>query len=352
MTVSIMATLVASPTLGTAGKDTSGRTERSQAVLEGRMAGVKPAAESNGESSSDDGQFCDQSPGGTSVFLTNLLNKSTAGVALFDKNLRCRAINAVLGRMIGVSVQQYVGEPMQQVFQDAAPKLDLAFRHALRTGNSLFDRELTAPTSAGARHWLVNFYPVRDELGQVQLVAATFFEITHRRNVETKLGRMRDKFASNLLDPGHFGREFSELSERTFEIVQRSVALLQHSMSLRSLVSEARLEARLEPLALFLTATRQQTAPAIPVSASTESDGELLPLLTDEAERPAGGPSLRERQVLCLLAEGKSNKEIAVALDLGTRTVETYRARIMLKLDLHSTAALVRYAIRQKFVEA
>ena len=317
------------------------------------MAGVKPAAESNGESSSDDGQFCDQSPGGTSAFLTNLLNNSTAGVALFDRNLRCRAINAVLGRMIGVSVQQYVGEPMEQVFQDAAPKLDLAFRHALRTGNSLFDRELTAPTSAGARHWLVNFYPVRDELGEVQLVAATFFEITHRRNVETQLGRMRDKFASKILgDPGHFGREFSELSERTFEIVQRSVALLQHSMSLRSLVSEARLEARLEPLALFLTATRQQKAPAIPVSASTEPEGEMFSLLTDETERPAGGPSLRERQVLCLLAEGKSNKEIAVALDLGTRTVETYRARIMLKLDLHSTAALVRYAIRQKFVEA
>jgi len=73
---------------------------------------------------------------------------------------------------------------------------------------------------------------------------------------------------------------------------------------------------------------------------------------SSETERAVGSPSLRERQVLCLLADGKSNKEIAVALCLATRTVETYRARIMLKLNLHSTAALVRYAIRHKFVEA
>jgi DNA-binding CsgD family transcriptional regulator len=53
-----------------------------------------------------------------------------------------------------------------------------------------------------------------------------------------------------------------------------------------------------------------------------------------------------------LLSDGKSSKEIATILDISTRTVESYRARIMLKLDLHSTAALVRYAVRAKIIEA
>jgi DNA-binding NarL/FixJ family response regulator len=52
------------------------------------------------------------------------------------------------------------------------------------------------------------------------------------------------------------------------------------------------------------------------------------------------------------LADGKSNKEIGFLLEISTRTVECYRARIMTKLDLHSTAALVRYAIRHHIIEA
>jgi DNA-binding NarL/FixJ family response regulator len=76
------------------------------------------------------------------------------------------------------------------------------------------------------------------------------------------------------------------------------------------------------------------------------------PHATNASELQNGSPSPRERQVLYLLSNGKSNKEIGLALDISTRTVEFYRARIMLKLDLHSTAALVRYAIRNNIVEA
>jgi DNA-binding NarL/FixJ family response regulator len=59
----------------------------------------------------------------------------------------------------------------------------------------------------------------------------------------------------------------------------------------------------------------------------------------------------REREVLQLLAEGKSNKEIGTALRITTKTAETHRARLMAKLDVHSVAELVRYAIRNKIVE-
>jgi DNA-binding NarL/FixJ family response regulator len=61
--------------------------------------------------------------------------------------------------------------------------------------------------------------------------------------------------------------------------------------------------------------------------------------------------SPREREVLHLLAEGKSNKEIALALGIATGTTETHRARIMSKLNLHSMSELVRYAIRNQIIE-
>jgi DNA-binding NarL/FixJ family response regulator len=59
----------------------------------------------------------------------------------------------------------------------------------------------------------------------------------------------------------------------------------------------------------------------------------------------------REREVLQLLAEGRSNKEVAAALDISPKTVETHRARIFAKLHLHSMNELVRYAIRNQVIE-
>jgi two-component system, NarL family, response regulator NreC len=58
----------------------------------------------------------------------------------------------------------------------------------------------------------------------------------------------------------------------------------------------------------------------------------------------------REREVLQLLAEGKSNKEAATALNLSPYTVETHRNNLMQKLNLHNTAELVLYAVRKKII--
>lgn len=58
----------------------------------------------------------------------------------------------------------------------------------------------------------------------------------------------------------------------------------------------------------------------------------------------------REKEVLQLLAEGKSNKEVATALSVSTATAETHRTHIMQKLDLHSAADIVLYAVRKKII--
>jgi DNA-binding NarL/FixJ family response regulator len=60
----------------------------------------------------------------------------------------------------------------------------------------------------------------------------------------------------------------------------------------------------------------------------------------------------REREVLQLLAEGKSNKEVAAILGISVKTAETHRANIMLKLDFHSVTELVRYAVRNKIIQS
>jgi DNA-binding NarL/FixJ family response regulator len=84
---------------------------------------------------------------------------------------------------------------------------------------------------------------------------------------------------------------------------------------------------------------------------------ERLHVASDHA--PSYGPrgtrlerlSSREREVLQLLAEGRVNKEIGVALGITTKTVETHRSRIMGKLEIHSMSELVRYAIRNRIIE-
>ena len=76
----------------------------------------------------------------------------------------------------------------------------------------------------------------------------------------------------------------------------------------------------------------------------------------DPAADPSGGGSpnaltAREREVVQLIAEGNSNKMVARMLAISVKTVETHRAAAMHKLHIHSTADLVRYAVRKKLVE-
>src|SRR6266404_5676088 len=70
-----------------------------------------------------------------------------------------------------------------------------------------------------------------------------------------------------------------------------------------------------------------------------------------ETEPARGRLTAREREIVQLLAEGKSNKEVAQALNISIKTAETHRTNIMNKLDLRSITALVRYAVRNNIVE-
>jgi two-component system response regulator NreC len=95
------------------------------------------------------------------------------------------------------------------------------------------------------------------------------------------------------------------------------------------------------------------------VRAVAKGEGYLSPGVSDavlsDYRRHVTDPldllTTREREVLQLIAEGKTNKEIATSLNLSVYTVEAHRGRVMEKLNLHSTGELVRFAVRSGLID-
>ena len=86
------------------------------------------------------------------------------------------------------------------------------------------------------------------------------------------------------------------------------------------------------------------SAKLLPIVAARDGDAD------DGLNAPGETLAEREREVLCLLADGATVKQAAAALQVSTKTIETYRTRIMKKLGLAGVAALTRYAVRTGLV--
>ena|SRR5919106_197676 len=100
----------------------------------------------------------------------------------------------------------------------------------------------------------------------------------------------------------------------------------------------------------LLEAIREVCAGGVYLSPSVS--GAVVQAYLSKNEVPRNSLTARERQVLQLVAEGKTTKEIAVILSVSVKTAESHRTKLMEKLDIHSTAGLVRYAIRSGLVVA
>jgi len=95
------------------------------------------------------------------------------------------------------------------------------------------------------------------------------------------------------------------------------------------------------------------------VRAVARGEGYIAPAVADsvladyrqQVSDPIDLLTSREREVLQLIAEGKTNKEIAAHLNLSVYTVDAHRGRIMEKLNLHSTGELVRFALRKGLID-
>lgn len=107
---------------------------------------------------------------------------------------------------------------------------------------------------------------------------------------------------------------------------------------------------------LHLTSAVEALADGKPFFTSKVSEALLDAFLKSSAKPDEGSVfrtlTEREREIVQMLAEGKSNKEIANKLSISVKTVETHRATVMRKLDINSIVELVHYAIRNQLVEA
>jgi len=100
----------------------------------------------------------------------------------------------------------------------------------------------------------------------------------------------------------------------------------------------------------LITAIREVGNGGVYLSPSVS--GAVVQAYLARSEAPFDPLTDRERQVLQLVAEGNTTKEIALILGVAAKTAETHRVKVMDKLDIHSTAGLVRYAIRRGLVQA
>ena len=150
-----------------------------------------------------------------------------------------------------------------------------------------------------------------------------------------------------------------DVAERCLKLQPSAVAIMlsmhaDESYIMRSLYAGARAY-------LLKDATDEDLLPAIRAVAAGKSyfSPTVSGLLAEEYVQQLQGKGLtdsyhlltdREKEVLQLLAEGRSNKEVASLLDVGLSTVETHRSNLMQKLNLHSTAEIVLYAVRKRLI--
>jgi DNA-binding CsgD family transcriptional regulator len=298
-----------------------------------------------------------QALGDVSPSLSSILDVCTLGIAIYDENCRCVVMNSAIASLSGSPAKTHIGKTIKQSLGVDASQVEPAFRHVWATGKPLHDVELTVcpPGCSEKTYFNLNLYPFRDNPGDMRLVGVLFYEITNRKRLQERLRVLIEKSGKPAPDEDMlFAGESSELSAHSVEMLHQSIELLEFSMALRCQISEMRIVAALRRAAPFSDVPQDTQALLTLVALSQKLGPDIseTPVSAIKGGQAADFPSHREQQVMQLLVEGSSNKEIAASLDLSIRTVEVYRARLMVKLHLHSVAELVRYAVRNNLIKA
>jgi PAS domain S-box-containing protein len=289
--------------------------------------------------------------GAVGPLLPALFASPVVGVAVVDADMRFRAINETLAAMNGLPAPQHLGRKLRHVLGSAAAKIEVMMDQVLQTGEALSNVELTAelPARTGVGHWVESFFPVRDAAGRVRQVTAVVLEVAEKKSLERSLGYVIGKLllVGTTLKTELQRRETkgAALHEPT-TVLARAIELLEQCLGEAQKMSEA---GRHYPL-VNVPHLELSGAPKLAALAGTAT--EVIQRLNTGGRKRGRELSQREREVVRLLADCKSNKEVATALGISVRTAETHRAHIMMKLELHSVAQLVRYAMRNGIIEA
>jgi DNA-binding CsgD family transcriptional regulator len=215
------------------------------------------------------------------------------GFAIHDRDLRYVALNQVLADFDGLSIQAHIGRTTREVLGKLSTQVEIPLRKVFKTGKPQLNIEIIGqrPGRPDSGRWIDNFFPLTGLHSNVTHVGVMVVEIKNHSQIKT----ICDKVA-------------------------------HQTESVRGL--------RADP----------QKSPEIKAEAQ-------IPTTLNSNRSSFSSLSSREKQILGLLAEGKSNKEIAWQLGISVKTVESHRSRLMIKLNAPSLAYLVHYAIGHHIVQ-
>jgi DNA-binding CsgD family transcriptional regulator len=262
------------------------------------------------------------------------------GVALLDTQMRFRTINRALAAMNGLPVSSHIGKKLRYALGSSAPKVECLVRQVLETGEPIFNRDLTAklPTRLEVGHWVETYLPIRDVENRVTQVAAFVVELTGFKNFEVSLNHIIGNLlhvSAGLNTELQFFATSGHSSDGSAGLLPRAIELIDDSIGYAKSISGL---------------SRRYISADVPgVQAGVNKADTTIKASGEDWRRML---SAREHEALKLLADCKSNKEIASEMNISVRTAETYRARVMMKLELPSIGHLVRFAVRNNIIKA
>jgi len=273
---------------------------------------------------------------------TGNLNSSVAGasespavgIAICDDQLRYVSVNPVLAAMNGIPLGAHIGKTVREVIGGIASRVELMLRSVLFTGQSILNTEIMGelPTRNEVGYWIANYFPVHDSTARVRQVGALVVEITSLRKLVMCIPTLMGNMPRTIDQVRHLGMAYG-LEKESPESWSGSIEMMENSV--REMLNNSH---KLQPPAQMPNmrdvVTHQQKHGSTPVG--------------NNGAKPL---SPREVEIVKLVAKGNGNKEISTALKISVKTVETYRAKIMLKLQIHSLSDLVLYAVRCELVK-
>ncbi len=279
--------------------------------------------------------------GAIGALIPPLFASPVMGVAVLDSRVRFRAINGALAAMNGlpVSASSQSGKSLRLALGPAMRQIEPLARQVLETGEPIANLECTAklPGRKNVCSWLETYLPIRGMENRITAVVAIIVELMDARNVRTSLKEAIGELAhasaalrTELPGRGSMGRGPGE----TGGPLSHAIELIDNCLRTAKSVDET--------LSRTLAVHERLRIPVVGHEAGPQRD--------DSSDVKT--LSRREYEVLGLLAGGHSNKEVACHIGISVRTVETYRARIFLKLGLRSIGHLVRFAVRNRIIEA
>jgi DNA-binding NarL/FixJ family response regulator len=269
--------------------------------------------------------------------LPTLFASSVMGVALLDSQIRFQAVNGALAAMNGFPAAAHIGKKLRYILGSSTSKIETVIRQVLETGAPVSNMELKAklPGRLEKGHWIESFLAVRDEHNRVTQVAALVVELTEQEKLQAALQQV----LRNLKRVSTVLKSQLQCFEIDYSALGGVVGSLPKAVDLIDLaIAQTRTIAEVTPqyLPTDVPLLRNGFVENAEMTASDNSQLEML--------------SKRELQVFRLLADCKSNKDVAGEMKITVRTAETYRARVMIKLQLRSIGHLVRFAVRNRII--